>query len=331
MHTLDTLLVGLRAAGEHTRLRILALCARGELSVSELTLILGQSQPRVSRHLKLMVEAGLLERLPEGSQVYFRLSDSAVASKIAHVLTSLIPASDAILNRDLSRLYQVRDARAQKAQDYFQQVAKNWDSIRSMHVAEQQLEQALCEVVGDDFSGDLLDIGTGAGRILELFADRVCRGVGVDMSNGMLAVARSNLERDDRQHIHVRKGDMYQLPMNDEGFDLAILHMVLHYSDNPAEVIREAARILRPSGRLIVVDFATHAEEYLRSDYQHYRLGFADTEICQYFESADIKTHRVIRQLAGDPLTVKIWVAQKQVNPPVNSVAVNLPHINIVS
>ncbi len=330
MLTLDTLLVGLRAAGEHTRLRILALCARGELSVSELTQILGQSQPRVSRHLKLIVEAGLLERLPEGSQVYFRLSDSAVASKIAHVLESLIPASDAVLNRDLSRLYQVRETRAQKAQEYFQKVAKNWDSIRSMHVTEQQLELALCEVVGDDFSGDLLDIGTGTGRILELFADRVNRGVGVDMSNGMLAVARSNLERDDRQHIHVRKGDMYQLPIDDAEFDLAILHMVLHYSDNPAEVIREAARILRPSGRLIVVDFANHAEEYLRSDYQHYRLGFADAEICHWFETASIMIHPAIRRLAGDPLTVKIWVAQKQASPASNNSAAKLPKTNVV-
>ncbi len=313
MHDLDTLLVGLRAAGEHTRLRILALCSRGELSVSELVQILGQSQPRVSRHLKLMVEAGLLERLPEGSQVYFRLSDSAMASKIAHVLASLIPESDAVLNRDLSRLYQVRDARAQKAQNYFQQVAKNWDSIRSMHVAEQQLEQALCEVVGDDFNGDLLDIGTGTGRILELFAERVRRGVGVDTSNGMLAVARSNLECENRQHIHVRKGDMYQLPVDDDTFDLAILHMVLHYSDNPAEVIREAARVLRPGGRLIVVDFATHTEEYLRSNYQHHRLGFADAEISQCFESAGIKVQSKMRQLVGDPLTIKFWVAQKTV------------------
>ncbi|MCP3688171.1 MAG: metalloregulator ArsR/SmtB family transcription factor, partial [Gammaproteobacteria bacterium] len=329
MLTLDTLLAGLRAAAEHTRLRILALCARGELSVSELTQILGQSQPRVSRHLKLMVAAGLLERLPEGSQVYFRLSDSAVAVKMIHLLKSLTPVPDAALNRDLSRLYKVRDARAQKAQDYFQQVAKTWDSIRSMHVTEQQLEQALCEVVGADFSGNLLDIGTGTGRILELFADRINRGVGVDMSNGMLAVARSNLERDDRQHIHVRKGDMYQLPLDQAEFDLAILHMVLHYSDSPVEVIREAARILRPSGRLIVVDFASHTEEYLRSDYQHYRLGFADSEILQCFESAGLRADMETRQLAGDPLTVKIWVAQKQPNPATGSSSAVLPQPNL--
>lgn len=311
MHNLDTLLAGLRAAGEHSRLRILALCARGELSVSELTQILGQSQPRVSRHLKLMVGAGLLERLPEGTQVYFRLSDAAGASNIAHALVSLIPDTDAALNRDFSRLQQVRDARAQKAQDYFQQVAESWDSIRAMHVAQHQLEKTLFEVVGGDFHGDLLDIGTGTGRVLEMFADRVRRGVGIDMSNDMLSVARSNLERLDFKHIHVRKGDMYQLPLEDQSFDLAILHMVLHYSDNPAEVIREASRVLRPEGRLIVVDFAAHAEEYLRSEYQHHRLGFADAEIRQCFEGADISARSHTQQLVGDPLTVKFWLAEK--------------------
>ncbi len=311
MHNLDTLLAGLRAAGEHSRLRILALCARGELSVSELMQILGQSQPRVSRHLKLMVDAGLLERLPEGTQVYFRLSDMAEASSIAHALVSLIPDSDAALNRDFSRLQQVRDARAQKAQDYFHQVAKSWDSIRAMHVAQHQLEETLFEVVGDDFNGDLLDIGTGTGRILKIFANRVRRGVGIDMSNGMLSVARSNLEGPVYNHIHVRKGDMYRLPIEDQSFDLAILHMVLHYSDNPAEVIREAGRVLRPKGRLIVVDFAAHAEEYLRNDYQHHRLGFADTEIRQCFDAAGISSGSKTRQLVGDPLTVKFWQAEK--------------------
>ena len=311
MHNLDTLLVGLRAAGEHSRLRILALCARGELSVSELTQILGQSQPRVSRHLKLMVEAGLLERLPEGTQVYFRLSDLAEASKIAHALVSLIPESDAALNRDFSRLQQVRDARAQKAQDYFQEVAKSWDTVRAMHVAQQQLEETLFEIVGEDFDGELLDIGTGTGRILEMFAERVSRGVGVDLSSGMLAVARSNLERANLKHIHVRKGDMYQLPVEDNSFDLAILHMVLHYSDNPAEVIREASRVLRANGRLIVVDFAAHSEEYLRSDYRHHRLCFTDAEIYQCFESAGNLLQPETRQLVGKPLTVKFWMAGK--------------------
>lgn len=311
MYTLDTLLVGLRAAGEHTRLRILALCARGELSVTELTQILGQSQPRVSRHLKLMVEAGLLERLPEGAQVYFRVSDRVGASKLAHTLVALIPESDASLNRDLSRLQQVRDARKQRAQEYFQQVAKRWDTIRSMHVPQQQLEEALLDVVGDEPIGELLDIGTGTGRMLEILAHRVQRGVGIDLSSGMLAVARTNIERAGLTHVYVRQGDMYQLPIEDASIDLAILHLVLHYSDDPFEVIREASRVLRPDGRLIVVDFAAHSEEYLRSEFKHHRLGFSDEEIRQCFDAAGISAQVEPRQLIGDPITIKIWQAQK--------------------
>ena len=311
MHTLDTLLVGLRAAGEHTRLRILALCAHGELSVTELTQILGQSQPRVSRHLKLMVEAGLLERLPEGVQVYFRVSDRADASRLAHALVALIPDSDASLNRDLSRLQQVRDTRKHRAQEYFQQVAGSWDTIRSMHVPQQQLEEAVLDVVGHGPIGELLDIGTGTGRMLEILAHRVRRGVGVDLSSGMLAVARSNIERAGLTHVYVRQGDMYQLPIEDASVDVAILHLVLHYSDDPSEVIREAGRVLRPDGRLIVVDFAVHTEEYFRSDFKHHRLGFSDDEIRQCFDAAGISAQPETRQLIGEPITIKIWQAQK--------------------
>jgi len=314
MENLESLLAGLRAAGEQTRLRILALCARGEWSVSELTKILGQSQPRVSRHLKLMVDAGLLERLPEGAQVYFRISDQASAAELAQALVSLIPESDSSLQRDLSQLQQVREARTQKAQDYFQQVAKSWETIRSMHVPQQQLEDALLEVVGSEPVGDLLDIGTGTGRMLEIFADRVTRGVGVDLSSGMLAVARTNIDRIGLTHMHARQGDMYHLPIDEESIDLAILHLVLHYSDDPTEVIREASRVLRTNGRLIVVDFAAHSEEYLRSEFKHRRLGFSDDEIYQYLIAAGISELEDTRQLVGDPLTVKIWMARKTDN-----------------
>jgi SAM-dependent methyltransferase/DNA-binding HxlR family transcriptional regulator len=314
MENLETLLAGLRAAGEQTRLRILALCARGEWSVSELTKILGQSQPRVSRHLKLMVEAGLLERMPEGAQVYFRISDRASAAKLAQTLVSLMPESDASLKRDLSQLQQVREARMQKAQDYFQQVAKSWETIRLMHVPQQQLEDTLLEVVGSEPIDDLLDIGTGTGRMLEILADRVTRGVGVDLSSGMLAVARTNIDRTGLTHVHARQGDMYHLPLDDASIDLSILHLVLHYSDDPTEVIREASRVLRSGGRLIVVDFASHNEEYLRSDFEHRRLGFSDEEIYQYLIDAGISELEDTRQLVGEPLTIKIWMARKTNN-----------------
>lgn len=314
MQNLDTLLVGLRAAGEHTRLRILALCARGELSVSELVQILGQSQPRVSRHLKLMVEAGLLERVPDGAQVFFRLADNSDISRLGRVLADLIPAEDAGLSRDLSRLQQVRDARGQKALDYFQTVAKSWDSIRSLYVPQQQVEAKLLEIIGEDPVAELLDVGTGTGRVLEILAPRVGHGEGIDLSSGMLAVARSNIERSGLSNIHVRKGDMYHLPIDESSIDLVVLHMVLHYSDDPLEAIREAARVLRPRGRLVVIDFAAHTEEKLRTDFRHHRLGYSDSEIRQCFRAAGLATSQKVEQLVGDPLTVKFWQARRRGN-----------------
>jgi ArsR family transcriptional regulator len=261
-----------------------------------------------------MVEAGLLERLPEGAQVYFRVSDRNPTSSLAHSLISLIPETDTLLVRDMSRLDQVRDSRAKKAQDYFQLVAQSWNSIRAMHVPEQQLDDRLLDVIGDQPIGDLLDIGTGTGRVLESLSGRFSRGIGVDMSSGMLAVARSNIEQAGLTHVHVRKGDMYHLPLEDVCIDLAILSLVLHYSDNPIEVIREASRVLRSNGRLIIVDFAAHTEEYLRSEYKHFRLGFSNDEIISCFEAAGLTADKGTQQLVGDPLTVKIWQAQKRSN-----------------
>jgi ubiquinone/menaquinone biosynthesis C-methylase UbiE/DNA-binding transcriptional ArsR family regulator len=314
MQNLDTLLVGLRAASEHTRLRILALCARSELSVSELVQILGQSQPRVSRHLKLMVEAGLLERIPEGAQVFLRLAGNSDAGRLARALVDLIPEADVVLNRDLSRLQQVRDARTQRAQDYFQTVAKSWDSIRSLYVAQQKVEDKLREIIGDEPVSELLDIGTGTGRILEILSPQVKHGVGVDLSSGMLAVARSNIERHGFSHVQVRKGDMYRLPIEDSSIDLAVVHMVLHYSHEPLEVIREAARVLRPRGRLILVDFAAHGEEKLRDEFNHHRLGFSDDEVRHWFEHCGLEADGDIEQLVGSPLTVKFWQGRQRNN-----------------
>ena len=311
MQNLDTLLAGLRAAGEHTRLRILALCAGGELSVSEITQILGQSQPRVSRHLKLLVEAGLLERIPEGAQVFFRLAHEDAAARLGRALVELLPPTDAVLSRDSSRLAQVREARAKKAQDFFGKVADSWDSIRSLYVSQQEVENKLLEIVGDAPVYELLDIGTGTGRVLEILSPRVHRGVGIDLSNDMLTVARSNIENSGFINVHVRKGDMYRLPVDDASVDLAIVHMVLHYSDDPGEVISEAARVLRPGGRLIVIDFAAHTLEKLRAEYSHHRLGFSDAEIEKYFDAMQLETSAQVEHLVGDPLTVSFWQAHK--------------------
>ena len=309
---MDQLLTGLRAVGEPTRLRIVALCAYGELSVSELTQILSQSQPRVSRHLKLLVEAGLLDRFREGAAVYYRIADRTQPAYLARTIVDLLPEDDSELNRDLQRLDQVKQKRADMARAYFRQNAARWNEIRALHVPEALLEKEFVKVIGDQPIGDFLDIGTGTGRILELLAERVERGMGIDVSSEMLTVARTNLESANLRNVHVRQGDMYNVPVEDQSIDLATLHLVLHYSDDPALVIQEAARVLRPNGRLVIVDFKTHHEEQLRAEHKHHRLGFDDEEIQTWLQNSGMQSDASIG-LQGDPLTVKIWPAVRQV------------------
>ncbi len=308
---MDQLLSGLRAVGEPTRLRLVALCAHGELSVSELTQILGQSQPRVSRHLKLLVEAGLLDRFREGAAVYYRLADRTDQAYLARTIVDLLPPDDSELNRDLQRLDQVKQKRADLARAYFSENAARWDRIRALHVPEALLEKEFVKILGARPVADFLDIGTGTGRILELMAERVERGMGIDVSAEMLTVARANLEAANLRNVHVRQGDMYNMPVDDQSVDLATLHLVLHYSDDPAQVIEEAARVLRPDGRLVIVDFLTHNEEQLRVEHRHHRLGFDDLEIEGWCKQCGLQIETPVG-LQGDPLTVKIWPAVRQ-------------------
>lgn len=307
---MDQLLTGLRAAGEPTRLRLLLLCAHGELTVTELTQILGQSQPRVSRHLKLLCDAGLLDRTPEGTWAFYRLSDDGACAQLARTLVDLIPDDDSALARDLERLEAIKRGRAERAAAYFRANAERWNEIRSLYVPEEAVEQVLLEVVGEAEVGDFVDIGTGSGRILEMMAPHVRRGLGIDLSMEMLSVARANLEKSDLRHCHVRHGDMYNLDLDAGSADLITLHQVLHYADEPAAAIAEASRVLRPGGRLVIIDFTPHDLEFLREQHAHRRLGFADEEISNWCTGADLRIVPA-RHLAGDPLTVSIWPAWK--------------------
>lgn len=309
---MDALLSGLRAAAEPTRLRLLAVCAEGETTVSDLVRILGQSQPRVSRHLKLMCEAGLLERLPEGSWAFYRLADAGTpGGQLARRLVSLIPGDDAQVALDRRRLGDVTAARNAAADAYFRANAARWDSIRSLHVDEEEVERALRSVMPDQIDM-LVDVGTGTGRMLRLFADRIERGVGIDLSRDMLAVARANLALAGLRHCHVRQGDMYRLPVADGGADAVVVHQVLHYAERPAAVIAEAARVLRPGGLLVIADFAPHDLEILRAEHAHRRLGFADREVSDWCREAGLEPGAA-RRLPGEPLTVTIWRAERPV------------------
>ena len=337
---MDQLVALLRAAGEPTRLRLLAILSLGELTVSELTQVLGHSQPRISRHLKLMVDAGLLERKPEGSWVFYRLAqgpkgpkganagdrdlDGGGAGKLAQLLASLVPKDTPGLERDLERLEMVKSARAAEAGAYFRENAERWDELRVLHAPEADVEAAVLELAGPGPHRLCLDLGTGTGRMLELLAPLIERGEGIDTSHAMLTIARLNLDRPEFSHCQVRHGDIFALPFPngrngslnsaESGVDLVVLHQVLHYLADPKAAVAEATRVLSPGGRLLVVDFAPHTIEALRESHAHRRLGFADTEMRALLETSGLKVDTV-RHLAplgsgDDPkLTVSIWRA----------------------
>jgi ArsR family transcriptional regulator len=309
--SMDELLAALRAAAESTRLRLLVLCARGELTVSELAQILGQSQPRVSRHLKLLCDAGLLDRFREGSWVFYRLSSGTAASALVRHLVAACGEVDRTIALDLQRLAIIKRQRAELAAAYFRENAARWHHIRSLYVDEREVEAALTEILAAASFHDLLDIGTGTGRMLEILGPYVGHALGIDQSREMLAIARVNLERAGLANGTVRLGDMYQLPLPDACFDAIVVHQVLHYAERPADAIAEAARVLRPEGVLIVVDFAPHTLEFLREEQAHRRLGFADGEVADWCRTAGLEPAPA-RHLPGDPLTVAIWTAYRR-------------------
>ena len=304
---MNLLLGALRAVAEPTRFRLIALCAEGEFTVSELLAVLGQSQPRVSRHLKLLAEAGLLERFREGSWVFHRLKRDGPTGDLARTLVAMVPGDDNVIALDRQRLARVKEARAEKAAAYFSKIAQQWDALSALHIDESEVEGVLRGMLSNGTVRDLLDVGTGTGRMLQLLGPQVDRAAGIDLSPEMLAVARANLETSKLTNCLLRKADMHNLPFAPGSFDAVTIHQVLHFADHPEHVIAEAARVLRPDGRVVVVDFAPHELEYLRTEHEHRRLGFDDAEVAEWFATARLETENVVH-LPGDKLTTTVWL-----------------------
>jgi len=304
----------LRAAGEPTRLRILALLAREELAVMELGQVLDQSQPRVSRHLKLLTEAGLVERFPDGAWVFYRLSSEEPAHGfVAHTL-SLIAPDDAVTLRDIERLEAVREGRTGDAEAYFARNAARWDEIRSLYVSEAAVEEAILAAAGPGPFRRLIDLGAGTGRMLTLLAPRAETALGLDLSHQMLNVARLHAAEAGLKNVELRHGDIFATGLSSGCADLVVVHRVLHYLGDPARAVMEAARLVRPGGQLLIVDFAPHAFEFLRQDHQHRRLGFSDREINRWTEAAGLsRDSTVTLPPQSEGLTVKLWSARSRI------------------
>ncbi len=313
---MEELLAGLRAAAEATRVRILFILSHGEFNVSELTQILGQSQPRVSRHLKLMTDSGLVSRHKEGNWVLFRLREDAAGGALSRAIVDLLPARDDVLARDLARLEDIRASRAKSAADYFATNAGDWEKIRSLHVREEDVETAMLALAGNRPIALHIDLGTGTGSLIRTFSKLAAQAIGIDQSRDMLAVARANLEKWRLRNAQVRQSDLYALPFSDSSCDFITIHQVLHYLDDPGRAITEAARLLRPHGRLLIADFAPHELEQLRSDHAHRRLGISAEHMASWLQRAGIglSRHEVLpppwrKDETG--LTVSLWLAEK--------------------
>ncbi len=305
----------LRAAGEPTRLRLLLLLMQGEFNVKDLTQILSQSQPRLSRHLKLLTDAGLIERFQEGSSVFYRFSERSPNAMLLLPLLGALDPDDGLTARDTARANALGDEKNTAAQAYFETHAAAWDQIRAYHAPEGAVEAAMLAALGPGPFDLLVDLGTGTGRILELFAGRAARSIGLDVNREMLAHARARLAASGVRNAQVRLGDIFDLPLEDGIADAVVIHQVLHFLDEPAKAVAEAARLLKPSGWLLIVDFAPHAIEAMRNDYAHRRLGFEQGLVEGWLKRSGLRAshYRTINPGTDGEgkLTVSLWLAAK--------------------
>jgi DNA-binding transcriptional ArsR family regulator len=300
----------LRAAGEPSRLRILALLAHEELAVMELSRILDQSQPRVSRHLKLLTEAGLVERFPDGAWAFYRLTEEPARRTVVNMALLLVDAADPVIQRDAGHLSAVEGERATEAAEYFARNAARWGEIRSLYISEADVEAAILAAAGEGGFRRMVDLGSGTGRMLTLLGPLADSAVGLDPSQQMFNIARNHVAEAGLE-VELRHGDIFATRLPSASADLVIVHQVLHYLADPAAAVAEAARLVEAGGRLLIIDFAPHDLEFLRAQHQHRRLGFSQEEMARWLDAAGLGPVQTIdlppAQAGG--LTVRIWKA----------------------
>jgi ubiquinone/menaquinone biosynthesis C-methylase UbiE len=321
---MDNVVEIVRAIGEPTRMRILALLSHGEMAAGEMSTVLNQSQPRVSRHLKLLAEAGLIERRPEGAWVFFRLTAEGPAGRIGQTILAELPGQDFVVTRDIERLAQVQAHREHQAQAYFEAAAEEWETLRRLHQPDEAVERALNDAADGRQFEFHVDLGSGTGRMLEVFAPFARRAEGIDSSRKMLALARARFDGNSGNALSVRQGDILALPYADQTADLVTIHQVLHYLREPSQAIAEASRVLAVNGVLLIADFAPHSFEELREKHAHRRLGFADHEVTNWCQQAGLTvlsaTH-IAPLSTENGLAVTVWKATKTIGARVANLA----------
>ncbi|MDY7096939.1 MAG: metalloregulator ArsR/SmtB family transcription factor [Pseudomonadota bacterium] len=308
-----------KALADPTRLRIARLLATMELAVGELAQVLGQSQPRVSRHVGILCDAGLAERRREGSWVFLRGAGTAEdAAPVTAAIDRLLaiaeaqePAFAKACEDDRRKLAAIRDARADAAGEYFARHAGEWDELRALHSSDGEVEAQLLASLEEHDLGAVLDIGTGTGRIAELLSESAARIVALDTNLEMLRVARAKLQHLPTAQIELVQGDFADLPFDAGMFDTVLFHQVLHFAQDPAIPLAEAARVTRTGGRIAIVDFAAHDREELRSRHQHARLGFSDRQMRDLLRRSGFTAREPVA-LDGGELIVKIWIGQRK-------------------
>ncbi|MBV7266091.1 ArsR/SmtB family transcription factor [Erythrobacter ani] len=308
-----------KALADPTRLRIAQLLGTMELAVGELAQVLGQSQPRVSRHVGILCDAGLAERRREGSWVFLRsTSGSGSSDAIVAAVERLLATAERenaefaeLCEADRQKLAAIRNSREESAEGYFARHASDWDDLRALHSSDAQVEKKLAEALGDAPLGAVLDIGTGTGRMAEFFADKAEHVVALDKNLEMLRVARAKLQHLPTAQIELVQGDFSDLPFPAASFDTVLLHQVLHFAQDPALPLSEAARVTRAGGRIAIVDFASHDREELRTRHQHSRLGFSDSQMRDLLRSSGFSAREPVA-LEGGELIVKIWLGTRR-------------------
>jgi ArsR family transcriptional regulator len=275
----------LRALGDPTRVRLLAALDGEELTVAELQHVLDVPQSRVSTHLQRLKEAGLaLDRI-DGPHRYYRRADGAMppAARATWEAVAAPLGDDAQLERDRVRRAAVLAAR--KGPSWVDRVAGSLDRHYSPGRTWESLARALALVPS---LGEVADLGAGDGAIAELLAPSAKRIVGVDASERMVEAGRERLKRAHLSHVTLVRGDMHAPPLPDESFDFVLLQQSLQYAEQPQIVLKQAARLLRADGRLLVVTLAAHKHDEVRASYGHVHLGFQRSQLQRWLRAAGL-------------------------------------------